>query len=118
MCPALSHSFTSEGVIAELEEGAYDTQADVVALVGSLPRLEVVDDMQTSLMCISPIASCPENVLATLCIWHSHPIPQVRLPPDLELQSFCERQQIRAHTHNQHTPWVVRSRVGNAHGTT
>jgi predicted nucleic acid-binding protein len=36
---------TSEGVIAELEEGEYDTQADALALVADLPRLEVVDDI-------------------------------------------------------------------------
>jgi predicted nucleic acid-binding protein len=36
---------TSEGVIAELQEGEYDTQADAVALLNDLPRLEVVDDI-------------------------------------------------------------------------
>ena len=36
---------TSEGVIAELQEGEYETQAGAVKLVGNLPRLEVVDDI-------------------------------------------------------------------------
>ena len=36
---------TSEGVIAELQEGEYGTQADTVRLVSGLPRLEVVDDI-------------------------------------------------------------------------
>lgn len=36
---------TSEGVIAELQEEEYETQAEAVALVDDLPRLEVVDDI-------------------------------------------------------------------------
>jgi predicted nucleic acid-binding protein len=36
---------TSEGVIAELQEGEYESQDQAVDLVGSLPRLEVVDDI-------------------------------------------------------------------------
>ncbi len=36
---------TSEGVIAELEEGEYETQAEVLALMSSVPRLEVADDI-------------------------------------------------------------------------
>jgi len=36
---------TSDGVIAELQEGKYDTQAETVELVADLPRLEVVDDI-------------------------------------------------------------------------
>jgi predicted nucleic acid-binding protein len=36
---------TSEGVIAELQEGEYAHQADALHLVSSLPRLEVVDDI-------------------------------------------------------------------------
>ena len=36
---------TSEGVIAELEEGDYESQADALALVTDLPRLEVVDEI-------------------------------------------------------------------------
>jgi len=36
---------TSEGVIAELQEGEYESQAAAVDLVGSLPRLEIIDDI-------------------------------------------------------------------------
>jgi predicted nucleic acid-binding protein len=36
---------TSEAVIAELQEGEYEAQKEVVALVAGLPRLEVVDDI-------------------------------------------------------------------------
>jgi predicted nucleic acid-binding protein len=36
---------TSEGVIAELQEGQYESQAQAVDLVSSLPRLEIVDDI-------------------------------------------------------------------------
>ncbi|MBN1672514.1 MAG: PIN domain-containing protein [Kiritimatiellae bacterium] len=36
---------TSEGVIAELEEGQYEAQANALRLVRRLPRLEVVDDI-------------------------------------------------------------------------
>lgn len=39
------HLVTSEGVIAELQEGEYETQADAVNLVSGLPRLEVVDEI-------------------------------------------------------------------------
>ena len=36
---------TSEGVVAELQEGEYETQAAAVELVDDLPQLEVVDDI-------------------------------------------------------------------------
>ncbi|MBN1865982.1 type II toxin-antitoxin system VapC family toxin [Candidatus Sumerlaeota bacterium] len=36
---------TSEAVVAELEEGEYPTQADAVALVASLPRLPIPDEI-------------------------------------------------------------------------
>ena len=36
---------TSEGVIAELQEGEYETQAKAVSLLDSLSRLEVDDDI-------------------------------------------------------------------------
>lgn len=36
---------TSEGVIAELEEGEYETQAEAVGLMRNMPRLEVDDDI-------------------------------------------------------------------------
>ena len=36
---------TSEGVIAELQEGRYRAQIDAVELVVGLPRLQVVDDI-------------------------------------------------------------------------
>jgi len=36
---------TSEGVIAELEEGKYPTQAEAVKLVRGLPRLDVPDEI-------------------------------------------------------------------------
>jgi predicted nucleic acid-binding protein len=36
---------TSEGVIAELQEGQYEIQSDAVDLVANLPRLEVVDEL-------------------------------------------------------------------------
>ncbi len=36
---------TSEGVIAELQEGEYDTQTETVKLIAHLPRLEVTDDI-------------------------------------------------------------------------
>ncbi len=36
---------TSDGVIAELQEGEYETQAEAVDLVNDLPRLEIVDDV-------------------------------------------------------------------------
>ena len=37
--------FTSEGVIAELQEGAYDTQAAALALLDNLPRLEIGNEI-------------------------------------------------------------------------
>ena len=36
---------TSDGVIAELQEGEYDTQTETVKLIAHLPRLDVVDDI-------------------------------------------------------------------------
>ncbi len=36
---------TSEGVVAELQEGKYETQAAAVALVEDLPYLEIVDEI-------------------------------------------------------------------------
>ena len=36
---------TSEGVIAELQEGEYETQSEAVKLMADIPRLEVVDDI-------------------------------------------------------------------------
>lgn len=36
---------TSDGVIAELEEGEYQAQADAVKLVGGLPRLDMPDEI-------------------------------------------------------------------------
>jgi len=36
---------TSEGVIAELQEGEYDTQSEAVKLMADLSRLEVVDEI-------------------------------------------------------------------------
>ena len=36
---------TSEGVIAELEQGEYPTQADALSLVAPLPRLPVPDEI-------------------------------------------------------------------------
>jgi len=44
-CASLYRLVTSEGVIAELQEGEYETQADAVEMVAGLPRLEVVDDI-------------------------------------------------------------------------
>ena len=36
---------TSEGVLAELQEGEYETQADAISLLEGLPRLDVDDDI-------------------------------------------------------------------------
>ncbi|MFT5241300.1 MAG: putative nucleic acid-binding protein [Candidatus Promineifilaceae bacterium] len=36
---------TSEGVLAELQEGKYETQPEAVTLMIDLPRVEVVDDI-------------------------------------------------------------------------
>ena len=44
-CASRYELVTSEGVIAELQEGEYETQAVAVELVADLPRLEVVDDI-------------------------------------------------------------------------
>lgn len=44
-CASRYDLVTSEGVIAELEEGEYETQADALRLMADLPRLEVVDDI-------------------------------------------------------------------------
>ncbi|MBN1674088.1 MAG: type II toxin-antitoxin system VapC family toxin [Kiritimatiellae bacterium] len=44
-CASRYDLVTSEGVIAELQEGDYETQADALGLMADLPRLEVVDDI-------------------------------------------------------------------------
>jgi predicted nucleic acid-binding protein len=44
-CASLYDLVTSEGVVAELQEGEYETQADAVRLVADLPELEVVDEI-------------------------------------------------------------------------
>lgn len=44
-CAQRYHLVTSEGVIAELQEGQYESQAETVDLVAGLPRLEIVDDI-------------------------------------------------------------------------
>lgn len=44
-CASSYDLVTSEGVVAELQEGEYETQSAAVALVADLPRLEVVDDI-------------------------------------------------------------------------
>jgi len=44
-CAECYELVTSEGVIAELQEGDYETQAQAVGLVEDLPRLEVVDEI-------------------------------------------------------------------------
>ena len=36
---------TSDGVVAELEEGKYPTQPEAVDLIADLPHLDVVDDI-------------------------------------------------------------------------
>jgi predicted nucleic acid-binding protein len=36
---------TSEGVVAELQEGKYPTQADAVKLVAGIPRLDIPDEI-------------------------------------------------------------------------
>lgn len=44
-CASRYDLVTSEGVIAELQEGEYEAQAAAVGLVDSLPQLEVVDEI-------------------------------------------------------------------------
>lgn len=44
-CASRYDLVTSEGVVAELQEGEYATQAAAVDLVADLPQLEVVDDV-------------------------------------------------------------------------
>jgi predicted nucleic acid-binding protein len=44
-CASRYEIVTSEGVVAELQQGEYETQAVVVELVSDLPQLEVVDDI-------------------------------------------------------------------------
>ena len=44
-CASRYELLTSEGVVAELQEGEYETQTDAVDLVADLPQLEVVDDI-------------------------------------------------------------------------
>lgn len=44
-CAQRYHLVTSEGVIAELQEGKYESQAKAVDMIGDLPRLEVFDDI-------------------------------------------------------------------------
>jgi predicted nucleic acid-binding protein len=44
-CASRYDLVTSEGVVAELQEGEYKTQAAAVDLVANLPQLEVVNDI-------------------------------------------------------------------------
>ena len=44
-CSLLYQLVTSEGVVAELQEGEYETQANALELVRDLPRLEVDDNI-------------------------------------------------------------------------
>ena len=44
-CASRYDLVTSEGVVAELQEGQYETQAAAVELIADLPQLEVVDDI-------------------------------------------------------------------------
>ena len=44
-CASRYDLVTSEGVVAELQEGQYETQAAAVELVGDLRQLEVVDEI-------------------------------------------------------------------------
>lgn len=44
-CASRYHLVTSEGVVAELQEGEYETQTAANELVADLPQLEVVDDI-------------------------------------------------------------------------
>lgn len=44
-CASRYDIVTSEGVVAELQEGEYETQAAAIALVANLPQLEIVDDI-------------------------------------------------------------------------
>jgi len=43
--PSLYELVTSEGVISELKEGLYPSQADTLALVTGLSRLDVLDEI-------------------------------------------------------------------------
>jgi predicted nucleic acid-binding protein len=60
---------TSEGVVAELEEGEYPTQAEALALVATLPRLDTPDE----------IADIVDTYVA------NHLMPQERLGDALHL---------------------------------
>lgn len=44
-CASRYDLVTSEGVVAELQEGEYETQTACVRLVAKLPQLDVVDDI-------------------------------------------------------------------------
>jgi len=44
-CSGRYHLLTSEGVIAELQEGKYETQVEAIGLMQNVPRLDVVDDI-------------------------------------------------------------------------
>ena len=44
-CASRYDLVTSAGVVAELQEGEYETQAAAVELVADLPQLEIVDDI-------------------------------------------------------------------------
>jgi predicted nucleic acid-binding protein len=44
-CSSRYNLVTSEGVIAELQEGEYKSQSDAINLVENLPYLEIVDDI-------------------------------------------------------------------------
>lgn len=63
------HLVTSDGVIAELQEGEYESQTEAVDLVGYLPRLEPVD----------AIADIIDTYIA------NHVMPQARLGDALHL---------------------------------
>jgi predicted nucleic acid-binding protein len=44
-CASRYEIVTSEGVVAELQQGEYETQAATIELVTDVPQLEVVDDI-------------------------------------------------------------------------
>jgi predicted nucleic acid-binding protein len=44
-CASRYDLVTSEGVVAELEQGEYETQSDAIEMVADLPLLEVVDEI-------------------------------------------------------------------------
>ena len=68
-CASRYDLVTSEGVVAELQHGEYDIQADAVELIAGLSRVEVVDD----------IASIIDVYLA------NHLMPEERLGDALHL---------------------------------